>query len=104
VYCDLSDSPPVAWRAAFEQEWKRLTVGLPLSLLETSIDRAFLTMHCSLEEISRHVAVLKQAVAATNISYKKYVVQQATEQQTREDLWKDERTIVEDAAKSLHFD
>ena len=104
VYFELSDSPPAAWRARFEQEWKALNAGLPLSLLETSIDRAFLVMHCPLGEIAVHVPVLKQAVAATNIAYQQDQLRQATEQENLENIWKDERKKVEDAANALHFE
>jgi hypothetical protein len=104
VYFELSVVPPLAWRTAFEQEWKALNVGQPLSLQETSIDRAFLVMHCPLQEVAKHVPVLKKAVAATNIAYKQYALTQATEQKKLDDVWKDERRIVEDVAKSLRFE
>jgi len=104
VYFALSGSPPLSWRTAFEQEWKALNSGQLLSLQEASIDRAFLVIHCPLQEVAKHVPVLKKAVAATNITYQQYVLKQATEQKEREDVWKDERRTVEDVAKSLHFD
>ena len=40
----------------------------------------------------------------TNNVYKQYVRDQATEQKQMEDVWKQERKIVEDVAESLHFD
>jgi hypothetical protein len=104
VYFELSTSPPQAWRSAFEQEWKALHVGHPLSLQETSIDRAFLVMHCPLQEISGNLPLLTKAVAATNSKYEQYVRKLATEQRNREEVWTDERKTVEDVAKSLHFD
>lgn len=104
VYFELSASPSLGWRNAFEQEWKALNVGQPLSLQETTIDRAFLVMHCPIQEVAKHVTVLKKAVATTNITYKQHTLKHATEQRVREDVWKDERQIVEDVAKSLHFD
>lgn len=104
VYFELSESPPLAWRATFEHEWKSLNVGQPLALQETSIDRAFLVMHCPLQDVSRHLPLLKKAVAAANITYRQDVVKQATEQKDREDVWRDERRIVDDVAKSLHFE
>ncbi|HUI30608.1 MAG TPA: hypothetical protein VLX91_10355 [Candidatus Acidoferrales bacterium] len=104
VYFELSGIPPLAWRTVFEQEWKALNAGQPLSLQETSIDRAFLVMHCPLQEVAMHMSVLKKAVAATNIAYEQYVRKQAAELKDREDVWKNERKTVEDVAKSLHFD
>ena len=80
VYFELSGSPPLGWRNIFEEEWKTLNLGRPLSLQETSVDRAFLVMHCPLEDVSKQTPVLKKAVAATNIAYKQYVSKQATEQ------------------------
>jgi len=104
VYFELSGIPPLAWRTTFEQEWKALNVGQPLSLQEASIDRAFLVMHCSLQEVARHVPVLKKAIESTNRAYRQYVLNQATEEKGREDVWKDERKNVDDVAKSLNFD
>jgi hypothetical protein len=104
VYFELSGVPPQGWVTMFEQEWKALNVGEPLSLQETSVERAFLVMHCPLQEVAKHVPILKNAVAATNIAYDQYVGKQSAELKGREDVWKDERKTVEDVAKSLHFD
>jgi hypothetical protein len=104
VYFELSGTPPQGWRTVFEQEWKALNVGQPLSLQETSVERAFLIMQCPLQEVAKHVPILKDAVASTNIAYDQYVLKQATELKGREDVWKDERKAVDDVAKSLHFD
>jgi hypothetical protein len=62
-------------------------------------------IHCSLQEIATiHLSVLKKAVEATNTSYKQYVIEQATEQQHRNDVWKHERKTVDDLAESLQFE
>jgi hypothetical protein len=103
VYFELSTSPPQAWRTAFEQEWKALHVGHPLSLQETSIDRAFLVLHCPLQEVSQNLPLLTKAVAATNVAHEQYIRTQVTAQQKREEVWTDERKTVDDVAKSLHF-
>lgn len=87
-----------------EQEWKGLNVGQPLSLQETSIERAFLVMHCPLDEVVRHLPILKKAVSAANEAYEEYARRQAADQKNREDVWKNEREAVEHVAKSLHFD
>jgi hypothetical protein len=104
VYLELSSSPSLGWRTLFDEEWKALNSGQPLSLQETSIDRAFLVIHCPLEDISKHSPDLIKAVASTNIAYKQYVSKQASDLKSRENVWKDERKIVEDVAKSLHFE
>jgi len=104
VYFELSESPPIEWRIVFEQEWKSMNVGAPLSLQDASVSRAFLVLHCPLNEVAARLPVLKKAVVSTNISYKKYVVARAAEETTRENFWKDERRTVDDVAKSLHFD
>ena len=104
VYFELSGPPPQGWSTLFEQEWKALNVGQPLSLQEATVERAFLMMQCPLGEVAGHLPVLKQAVAAANTAYEKYKREQASEQKEREDVWKDERKSVEDLAKSMHFD
>lgn len=104
IYFELSGIPPQGWRTIFEREWKALNVGQPLSLQETSVERAFLVMHCPLKEVTVHMPALKNAIASTNIAYKQYARTQATELKGREDVWKDERKNVEDIAKLLHFD
>lgn len=104
VYFELSDSPPVVWRYVFEQEWNALHAGQPVSLQETNIDRAFLVLHCPLQDVPLHLPVLKKAIATTNKTYAQDVQKHSTEQKNREDTWKDERKTVEDIVKSLHFD
>jgi|GEM_PF-1625273 len=104
VYFKLSGSPPQAWKDIFEREWKALHPDEPQLWREASIDREFLVMHCPLLEIgTTHFAVLKQAVATTNISYQQFIGEQAAEQGGREIVWKQERNAVEDMAKSLRF-
>ena len=104
VYFELSGTPPQGWSTLFEQEWKALNVGQPLTLQEATVERAFLMLQCPLGEVAGHLPVLKQAVAAANTAYEKYKREQASEQKEREDVWKNERKSVEDLAKSLHFD
>lgn len=104
VYFELSGIPPLGWRTVFEQEWKASNVGQPLSLQETSVERAFLVVHCSLQEVGGYMPILKKTVALTNILYNQYALKQANELKGREDVWKDERKAVDDVAKSLHFD
>ena len=104
VYFELSGSPPQGWRTIFEDEWKKLNAGQALSLQDTSVERAFLMMHCPINEVASQLPVLKKAVAAANIAYRSYVLRQASDLKAREDVWKDERKNVEDIAKSLQFD
>jgi hypothetical protein len=99
VYFELSETPPPAWREIFGREWNDLS-----PLQEAGIDGRFLVMHCPLQKIEVHLPALKKAVAATNEAYKQYAREQATEQERREDVWKDERKSVEAVAKLLHFE
>ncbi len=99
VYFELSQTPSTAWRDIFAREWNDVS-----PLQEAGIDGGFLVMHCPLQKIEVHLPALKKAVAATNEAYKKYAQQQATEQERREDVWRDERQTVEDIAKSLRFE
>ncbi|MBI4546920.1 MAG: hypothetical protein HY707_03005 [Ignavibacteriae bacterium] len=106
VYFELSGTPSLAWKNIFEREWKDLnpTSHQQAGWQEASIDRRFLVMHCTLQEIATHLPVLKKAVDATNKKYRQYAQEQATEQEYREDVWKQERKAVDDIAKSLRFD
>lgn len=99
----------------FEKEWIRLwqvTTRQSRLRQETSadedgaiVDGRFLMVHCPLQEISAaYLPILKKAVAATNTSYKPYTIEQATELEQREDVWKQERKTVNDLAESLLFD
>ena len=103
VYFELSGTPSQAWRNIFEREWMAMTQ--PPLWQEASIDNRFLVMHCHLQDIAAtHLSVLKKAVAATNIAYINYAQEQATEQEHREDVWKNERKAVDEMAESLHFE
>ena len=104
IYLELSGLPPQGWINIFEHEWEASNVGQPLSLQETSVERAFLVVHCPLQEVGGYMPVLKKTVALTNILYDQYALKQANELKDREDVWKNERKTVEDMAKSLHFD
>ena len=99
MYFELSGTPSPAWRDIFGGEWNDLS-----PLQEAGIDGRFLVMHCPLQKIEVHLPVLKKAFAATNEAYIQYAREQATEQERREDVWKDERKTVKDMAKSLSFD
>ena len=99
VYFELSQTPPTAWKDIFAREWSDVN-----PMQEAGIDGGFLVMHCPLQKVAFHLPVLKKVVAATNEAYKQYAKEQATEQERREDVWKDERQTVEDVAKSLHFE
>ena len=99
VYFELSQTPSTAWKNIFAREWSDVN-----PLQEAGIDGGFLVMHCPIEKVAFHLPVLKKVVAATNEAYKQYAQEQATEQERREDVWKDERKAVEDVAKSLHFE
>ena len=103
-YLELSGLPSQAWINIFEQEWKASNAGQPLSLQETSVERAFLVVHCSLQEVGGYMPILKKTVALTNILFDQYALKQANELKDRESVWKNEREAVEQVAKSLHFD
>lgn len=103
-FFETSGIPPTGWISVFEQEWKALNAGRPMALQETTVDRAFLVIPCPLKEISGHLPILKKAVDAANISFRKYERRQAAVLKEREGVWKYERRAVKDAAKSLHFD
>jgi hypothetical protein len=99
VYFELSGTPSLAWRDIFGREWKDLN-----PTQEAGIDGRFLVMHCPLQEIATtHLPALKKAVEATNVAYKQYAREQATEEERKADVWKEERRAVEDMSKLLKF-
>jgi hypothetical protein len=99
VYFELSGIPPLVWRDIFGREWKELN-----PTQEAGLDGKFLVIHCPLQEIAtKHLPALKKAVEATNGAFKQYAREQATEEERKADVWKDERKAVEDMAKTLHF-
>jgi len=104
VYFELSEAPPRAWRNIFEREWKGSNPRQPQVWQEAVIDRGFLVMHCTLQEITTYLPVLKKAVIATNRAHEQYVQEQATEQERIEEVWKQERIAVDVVAGSLHFE
>ncbi|HXG37896.1 MAG TPA: hypothetical protein VNL36_03900 [Bacteroidota bacterium] len=105
VYFELSESPSQGWRNLFEKEWKALNVVVHQPSREASVEGRFLVVHCPLQEIATvHLPVLKKAVAATNVSHLQYLIDQAREQDHRNDLWKIERKAVDDLAESLQFE
>lgn len=112
VYFELSGIPSQAWGNIFEEEWKGLSsISASGGRQEkspagigASIDGRFLVIHCPLQDIATHLPVLKKAVTATNKTYKQYVQEQATEQERRDDIWKEEKIAVDGIAKSLRFE
>jgi hypothetical protein len=99
VYFELSGNPPQAWRDIFGREWKDVN-----PTQEAGIDGRFLVMHCPLQEVAAtQLPALKKAVEATNVAYKQYARERVAEEERRADVWKEERKIVEDMAKSLQF-
>jgi len=104
VYFELSGTPHHAWRNIFDGEWKALNPDQPHLWQAASIERLFLLMHCPLKEIAVHLPVLQKAISLANNRYKQYVKERTSEQERREDAWKDERDAVDEIAESLHFD
>ncbi len=100
VYFELSGNPPLAWGDILGREWKNLN-----PTQAAGIDANHLVIHCPLQEIATtYLPVLKKAVEATNVAYVQYAREQATEEEHRADVWKEERKAVEDMAKSLRFE
>ncbi len=99
VYFELSEVPPPAWREIFGRSWKNVNPAQ-----EAGLDGTFLVMHCPLQEIAAtNLPALKKAIEATNVEYKEFVRKQVTEEERKEDVWKNERKTVEDMAESLKF-
>lgn len=103
VYLELSGSPTVIWRSFFDAEWKKTNAQQPLALHDASVERTFLIIHCALEELADYLPKLRQAVSASNTDFLQFMETQASEQQSRIDVWKTERARVEQVARSLDF-
>lgn len=100
VHFELSGNTPLAWRDIFGREWKDLN-----STQEAGVDGRFLVIHCALQEIAgTYLPALKKAVDATNAAYKQYAREQLREEEHKGDVWKQERQVVEDMARTLEFD
>jgi hypothetical protein len=100
VYFELSGHPPPEWRIIFERERKAMN-----PTYEADIDGSFLVLHCQLHEVAATaLPALKRVVAVTNEAYKRYVQNEASALQQRQDVWKQERKDVDAMSKSLHFD
>jgi hypothetical protein len=98
AYFELSETPSSAWRDIFGLEWKDLN-----PTQKACIDGRFLVMHCPLLKIVLHLPVMKRAVTATNIAYRRYAQEQKTEQDYQGDAREEERKTLEDIARSLNF-
>ena len=100
VYFELTAFPPPEWIAIFGREWDRLKTSR-----KVEIDGGSLVIHCEINEVpSPLLPALKQAVETANAAFGQYAVKEASAQEQREDVWKQERTIVEAMAASLRFD
>ncbi len=100
VYFELSANPHAIWREMFGREWKKTNPSQ-----EAGLDGNFLVIHCHISEVAgTQLPALKKAIGATNVAFRQYKREQATEEERKENIWKDERKTVEDMAKTLRFD
>ena len=100
VYFELSGHPPPEWRIIFERERKAMS-----PTYEADLDGSFLVLHCQLHEVATTaLPALKRVVAVTNEAYKRYVQNEASALQQRQDVWKQERKDVDAMSNSLQFD
>jgi hypothetical protein len=83
VYFDLSGVPSPSWAKMLTREWKRLNPTEPRLWTQVSVERRYLVMHWPPQEIAqKHLPVLKQAVAATNKSHKRFVAKNGSDTKT----------------------
>lgn len=74
VFFDLSGVPSLAWGKILIREWKRLNPTEPRLWNQVSVDKGYLVMLWPPQEIAtKHLPVLKLAVAAANKSHKRLV-------------------------------
>lgn len=107
IFFELSENPPIVWKKIFEQEWKTASASFapPNSSHETAIDRGFLVIHAPLAEVATHyLPALKNTVAAANKGYAQYDLLQAQVHVQKENVWKDERKLVDELATTLMFE
>ena len=112
VYFDLSESTTLGWRRIFDKEWAALNQSASPNRREwehageydASVTGKFLEAHCPLQEVAGQLLpALKKAVAAANVSYRKFLIEQGVEEDHRNDVWKLERKTVDTLAESLQF-
>jgi hypothetical protein len=106
VYFELSRNPSQVWKNIFEKEWKSAAAALIAKKRPKAyIDRGFLAIHCPIMEVgSIFLPALKKAVAGTNTRYQEYEMVQLQEHLRKESIWKKDRSLVDEIAKTLTFD
>src|SRR5512136_1598908 len=65
VYFALSGTPSLAWRDIYKREGATIN-----PTQDVNIEREFLVIRCSLEEVAIHLPFLKKTVDATNKKYR----------------------------------
>lgn len=107
VFFELSENPPIVWKKIFEQEWKMASASFapPEDPHETAIDRGFLVIHSPLTEVAdKYLPALRKTVATANANYAQYDLLQAQVHKQKENIWKDERKLVDELAMTLAFE
>jgi hypothetical protein len=100
IYFELSAYPPPEWVAIFGREWDARKTSR-----KAEVDGGFLVLHCEIREVpARLFPALQQAVATTNAAFGQFEVKEASAQEQREDVWKQERKDVEAMAASLRIE
>jgi hypothetical protein len=107
VFFELSSTPAQVWKNIFQQQWKEVSATFPEK--ETtpapSIGHGFLVAHCLLDDVApKYFPALKSTVAAANTYYEEYLIHQADVKIQKEQMRKNERSIVDEMEKMLHFD
>ena len=105
VYFTLSTPPTQSWRIIFLDQWKALSTAPTRPWPEAVIEGGFLLINSPLDGVAEtYLPALKNAVEASNVSYKHHIQEESTSQEGREDVWKDERKSVNTMAALLHFE
>jgi hypothetical protein len=99
VYFELSGYPPVGWSMLYQREWKESHENLT-----TSLDGAFLVIHCRLDEVKSVLPALKKAVDTTNTAFRLRSRSEEIAVERRQNIWKEERRDVDAMAGTLQFD
>ncbi|MDD8017571.1 MAG: hypothetical protein PHP42_04300 [Bacteroidota bacterium] len=107
VYFELSEYPSLVWKKIFEQEWKTASAVFAAKNKsnKAAIDQGFLAIHCPLTEVeTMYLPALKKAVTAANTNYEHYELLQTQVHTQKENVWKEERKIVDEMEKTLTFE
>lgn len=106
VYFELSEMPRQEWKQLFEEQWKIASAAAvsKKKLNDASVDRGFLTVLCLLSDVQPLILPeLQKAIAVTNTFFSRYEEREEKILRDKEQVWIDERKVIDELEKTLKF-